>query len=150
MDTPNTFPLLLSSNAASMGSTDQDDPAVTRSDLTYLLALSQIVRRGRFNLLDEKRQTQRQIAGALLAAGIPFQREVRLSEGDIVDFVVGEGIAVEVKIKGAKKAIYRQLERYASHDCVHRIVLLSAQAISLPATIGGKPASCMSLSMGWL
>ena len=111
--------------------------------------ISSIVQRGRFDLSDEKR-TQTQLADALTAAGLPFAREHALSEGDVVDFLVAGILAVELKIKGSKKAIFRQLERYAGHDCVHAILLVSALAIPLPATIKGKPAATASLAFGWL
>jgi hypothetical protein len=108
-----------------------------------------VIRRGRFDLMDEKR-TQEQIGDVLTAAAIPYQRECHLSSADIVDFLVAETLAVEVKIKGTKRAIYRQLERYAGHDCVHAILLLTANSMPLPLTIAGKPAAVASLSIGWL
>ena len=43
---------------------------------------------------------------------------MRLTDADIVDFMVG-GIAIEIKLRGAKKKdVYRQLCRYARHDRV--------------------------------
>ena len=74
---------------------------------------------------------------------------MRLSDADIVDFMVGS-IAVEVKIKGAKAEIYRQLERYAAHDNVTAILLVSSRSMHLPALINGKPTLVASLSRGWM
>jgi hypothetical protein len=107
-----------------------------------------IIERHRLPLTDEK-VTQAAIANALELAGVLFEREVRLSDEDIVDFMIGP-VAVEVKIKGAKAAIYRQLERYAQHDCVTAILLVSSRSMHLPALINGKPTLVASLSRGWM
>lgn len=78
------------------------------------------------------------------------EREVRLSPRDRIDFVVDDHIGIEVKIKGSKRDIYRQLERYAGFAQLHRLILVSSVAIGLPATIGGKPVTLISLGSAWL
>lgn len=107
-----------------------------------------LARRLRLPLHDEK-ATQIALARYFEDAGIPAAREVGLGDGDIVDFLTN-GIAVELKIKGSPKAIYRQLERYARHECVREIVLLTSRSMTLPPRIGAKPAHVASLSVGWL
>lgn len=109
----------------------------------------------RIGLSNETGIAQREIAEALAAGGFSFEREVRLGPGDIVDFLVpageGGGIALEVKLKGhQKRAIFRQLERYAAHQPVAGIVLASNIAMGLPEAIGGKPCWFVSLGRGWL
>lgn len=95
--------------------------------------------------------TQADIEVALVAAfGDQVKREYRLAAGDIPDFMIG-GVVVEVKIKGAvKRSVFRQLERYAEHDCVTAIVLASSLAMGLPAFICDTPAYFVSLGRGWL
>lgn len=110
--------------------------------------IKDLIERHRVPLTDEK-VTQAAIANALELAGVTFEREVRLSDADIVDFMAGS-IAIEVKIKGAKAAIYRQLERYAEHDCVSSILLVSSRSMHLPTLINGKPTLVASLSRGWM
>lgn len=56
------------------------------------------------------------------------------------------GVVVEVKLKGSPTAIYRQLERYAKHECVTAILLVTARSMTLPVQIFGKPAAVSSLS----
>ncbi|TXI03120.1 MAG: hypothetical protein E6Q76_14335 [Rhizobium sp.] len=102
----------------------------------------------RLPLHDEK-LTQSEFAHALDAAGFGFEREVPLSKRDCVDFMLG-GLAVELKIKGRASAIRRQLDRYATHDRVKAVCLLTARAVLLPDQINGKPAYLVSLSQGWL
>ena len=108
-----------------------------------------VLTRNRLPLADEK-ALQAAMAAAFDRAGLPYAREVRLSDDDIVDFMVAERAAVEVKIKGARRSIYRQCERYCAHDRVSELVLATNVPMSLPATIGGKPASVALLGLGWL
>ena len=92
---------------------------------------------------------QKQIADALTKAGIPFEREYRLSARDRVDFF-SEGAAIEIKIKGQAKAIYKQCERYAKHDCVESIILITNKSMGLPSEINKKPAYMFRLGRSWL
>lgn len=103
----------------------------------------------RVGLATEK-QAQADIETALRERwGGAVRREERLSEKDRPDFMI-ETVAVEVKLKGAKMDIYRQLERYSAHDAVQSIILVTNQAMGLPAEIGGKPALYVSLGKAWL
>jgi len=121
--------------------------AEERADSTAVVSA---IRAARCDLSDEKR-TQADIRDALTAAGIPFEREFRLGAGDIVDFLAYGSIAVEVKLKGAaKRSIFKQLKRYAAHDAVRAVVLVTNLSMGLPAEIAGKPAYYVSLGRAWL
>lgn len=100
-------------------------------------------------LVDEKR-LQAEIEDAFTAAGLGFQREVRLSAGDVIDFLVEGGIGAEVKIKGGKRDIYHQMQRYSYHDRITSLILISNVPMGLPPEIGGKPAYFHSLAAAWL
>ena len=102
----------------------------------------------RLPLSDEIRLHQH-MADAFDSAGIGYQREVRLSPRDRVDFLVGT-VGIEVKIKGGKRDIFRQLERYAEHDGVGALLLVSNVPMGLPPTINGKPVTYFSLARAWL
>ena len=65
---------------------------------------------------------QDQIERALRGWGVTYQREVELAPGDRIDFMVGT-VGIEVKIKGTRAQIIRQLARYIRDDRVHEIVL---------------------------
>jgi hypothetical protein len=93
------------------------------TDAETLAAVLDAVRAYRFNHDDEK-ELQAGIAAAFTARGIEYAREVRLSTRDVPDFMVG-AIAVEVKIAGSAAAVTRQLDRYAGHDRVRAVVLLT-------------------------
>lgn len=60
------------------------------------------------------------------------------------------GIVIEVKLKGSKLQIFRQLERYALQPDCRQIVLVTAIHMGLPPDIQGKPAYLHSLSRAWL
>ena len=69
------------------------------------------------------------------------RREVQLSKFDRVDFLV-DGVAVELKVKCPANEILRQLSRYAQHDEVRELLLLSvtrAPLLKLPQKLNGKP-----------
>ncbi|MFC0407935.1 hypothetical protein [Roseomonas elaeocarpi] len=121
----------------------------TASHILDAARIAEVIGGSRIDLSNEK-AAQAQIAEALTAAGISHEREVRLAPGDIPDFLAG-GVAIEVKLRGNRKVeIYRQLERYCAHERVESILLVSNLAMSLPDTIGGKPARFVSLGRAWL
>jgi len=99
--------------------------------------------------LSDEKQLQAAISDVLEAASLDFEREVHLGPRDIVDFMV-EGVAIEVKIKGGRRDIYRQLERYCGYDAVTAIVLATNVPMGLPSLICGKPTSIAALGRGWL
>lgn len=74
-----------------------------------------------------------------------LQREASLSPQDRPDFMVMVGdtaVAVEVKVKGSRNAVLRQLGRYAAHDEVDAVMLASGRrvlAAAMPHSIHGKP-----------
>ena len=112
--------------------------------------LVRLIQSGRCDLSTEKR-LQADIEDLLTKASIEFTREARLSDQDIPDFLVRGGVAIECKMRGAKKMdIYRQLCRYAEHESVTAIILASNIAMGLPSHLNGKPLVQASLSRGWL
>jgi hypothetical protein len=122
---------------------------ISRTQIVHLLTSH------RLPLADEK-ALQVEIAAILACAGMAFQREFRLDRGDIVDFMVGElapieaGIAIEVKVKGGRRDIFKQLERYCGHKAVREIVLVTNVPMALPVEINGKPTAIAQLGRGWL
>lgn len=103
----------------------------------------------RFPLTDEK-FLQARIEETFIAEGVAFEREVRLSSKDIIDFIVEGGVGIEVKIKGGKRAIYDQVVRYCAHERIGSVVLLTSVAMGFPPEIGGKSCYVASLGRGWL
>lgn len=107
------------------------------------------LRRARFRIGTEA-ALQASIADALDDAGAAFAAEVRLAPGERIDFMVEPGIGIEAKVKCDKRAIYRQLERYAGREQVKALILVTGTAMGLPREIGGKPLFYVSIGRGWL
>jgi len=101
-------------------------------------------------VLSNEKDVQEKISELLERHGVRHKREVRLAPGDIVDFMIEGGTAVEVKLNVPKRAAYRQCERYCKHEGVNALVLVSATAMGFPSEINGKPCWVASLGMGWL
>lgn len=83
---------------------------------------------------------------AFESADIPFKREYKLNEQDIVDFLIDDQLAIEVKIKGRPMDIFRQCERYCKHENVKAIILASSRHMGLPEEINGKPSYFFNLN----
>lgn len=116
----------------------------------------------RFPLEDEK-QTQAAIAKVLDDSFDHWSREVRIA-GGVIDFVVGfyeptpphlrsvrlVSVGIEVKLKGSPRNIARQVKGYAAERDLAGLVLVTAKAMTLPVTIGGKPVAVLDLGRAWL
>jgi len=114
-----------------------------------IFTLVNLLRNAKIDLSNEKR-AQADVEQILTGAGIAFEREVRLTESDIVDFMV-ESIGIELKLRGArKKEVYRQLCRYALHPRVESLLLASNLSMGLPPQIEGKDAYFVKLGEAWL
>jgi hypothetical protein len=85
------------------------------------------------------------IADAL--APLPVEREVRLSPRDRVDHLLPGGVVIEVKVAGPADRVLAQLTRYAAHDRVTGLVLVTTRARhqDLPADLNGKPVEIVYL-----
>lgn len=118
-------------------------------DLETVKKLVTLIQSARLDLSDEK-LAQAGMESVLIAAGIPYEREVRLSRADIVDFLIA-GVALEFKLRSStKKAIYKQLCRYAKHDRVTSLLLATSTSMGLPPQIEGKDAYLVKLAEAWL
>jgi len=108
------------------------------------------LRSHRFPLVIEK-ETQKAIEEKFSDNGIVFNREHRLDAQNIPDFFINEyGIAIEVKIKGNAKKIYKQCERYCSFDEVKGLIIVTNRSMGFPSEINGKPCYLVNLGKAWL
>lgn len=95
---------------------------------------------------------QREIAGILTAGGVAFEREVRLTKADRIDFLVDGNVGLEVKVAGSRADVIRQLFRYAeSHRLTHLVLASTRWAhAAMPPAMLGKPVSVLPLYRGTL
>lgn len=96
-----------------------------------------------------EKEVQGDMENAFLFHDLKHEREYRLDNKNIVDFFV-DGIAIEVKIKGSKKDIYRQCERYCQFDEVKSLILVTSKSMGFPEEINGKSCYYFSLGMNLL
>lgn len=99
--------------------------------------------------LSEETKTQAAIAESFDRAGIIYEREDRLSPVDRIDFTIGS-IGLEVKIKGSKRNIYNQVERYAQCDRIKELILVTNVPTGFPPEINGKPVYLLNLARAWM
>lgn len=95
---------------------------------------------------------QNAIAVTLADHGVRFGREVRLTPEDIVDFLVEDRVALEVKIDGSLSEVTRQLHRYAQSVRVNEILLVTTRAHhkAMPSAFSGTPIRVLHLVGGAL
>lgn len=106
--------------------------------------VARLIRSGRYRLGHEA-LLQVDVEDLLRSNRVPYAREHVLGPGERVDFLVAGYIAVELKIKAQRRLIYRQMQRYALHDRVTSLILVTAAAIGMPPAIEGKPVFVVSL-----
>jgi hypothetical protein len=119
--------------------------------MTTTADIINILKNKRFLLHDEK-ALQREIAASLIASLSPgeVQREFILAPGSIIDFLVEPGIGIEVKIKGAKRQIYRQCIRYCEFEAIKSLILITNLSMGFPEQINGKDCFIIKLGPAWL
>lgn len=99
--------------------------------------------------LEKEKETQAAIEKKFTEAGIVFNREHKLDPINIPDFFI-DGTAIEVKIKGSAKQIYRQCERYCKFDEVKNLILVTNRSMGFPKELNGKPCYFINLGKAWL
>lgn len=108
---------------------------------------------------DDEAGLQRGLAEVFRRYGFDFDDEVRLSDSDRVDFLVGErdtawgegpGVAVEVKVDGTMMAAARQVQRYMHSERVAGVLLVTTKGahLGMPHELGGKPVRVLHYSRG--
>lgn len=116
-----------------------------------MIAIEELIRilsKYRLSTTDEK-ETQHQMETKLCENNIRFDREYKLNDTSIIDFFL-EGIAVEVKIKGSARSIYRQLDRYSRFAEVKTILLVTNKSMGFPPQLNNKPCYVLNLGKAWL
>lgn len=119
------------------------DPRVTARRIVAICQRSQIG-------VSTEGEAHYWLADALRRDGLQAETEVRLTTRDRIDIMVGN-VAVEVKVQGSRREIWRQLQRYADLPDIHAIVI--ATATPWPPgvdSVGRKPLFHASLVTGWL
>lgn len=124
---------------------------VEESSLQLINEIEGVLRTRRFSLEDEISLHQEIDSILALYTKWQVQREYWLDNGSKIDFLIDNKIGIEVKIKGNKKAIYRQCLRYLHTDSpLQGLILLSNQSLGFPSHINSKPCRVIKLGLAWL
>lgn len=107
-----------------------------------------LLKRFQFNPENEKK-LQVQMATVFKNNNVAFRREYYLNDDNHIDFLIGD-IGIEVKIKGSKNEIYKQLERYCKFEEVNTIILVTTMSMGMLKEISGKPVRYINLNRAWL
>lgn len=118
---------------------DTSPPPASTSPRARLQHLAEVLGRHRFRFTSEL-QLQDAIARAFASERVVALREQALTLQDRPDFLVGD-LAVEVKVGGSLSDALRQLHRYAQHEDVAGLLLVTSrlQHTDVPETMTGKP-----------
>jgi hypothetical protein len=110
--------------------------------------------------IEDEKKTQEKVEKALSENKVLFYREYRLDEKNTPDFLVVDkwtgipvrtkGVAIELKIKGSRREIYRQCERYCAFDQVKELLLITNRSMGFPKEINGKPCYLLNIGKAWL
>lgn len=125
------------------------DDEMQREMLAIIGALS----RARFRYANEI-ELHDGITALIKSLGIPIgaeHREVRLSDRDRIDFLLASAIGIEVKVNGSPGDVWRQLARYAEHDRVRSLLLITTRLKHVrgaPTELGGKQVGMAVLRGG--
>lgn len=110
------------------------------------LAIITALQSYRYNFSDEK-EFQDGIERALQAAFIPHERECLLGENGIIDFRCENGVGIEVKIKGSKSDVRRQIARYVQDSRISSVIIATTRHahLSIHMEINAKPVRSVFL-----
>jgi hypothetical protein len=111
--------------------------------------IATIIAGAKVNLTSEG-TAHRSILDALARADIEHKSEARLSDAERIDVLCGS-VGVEIKVGHPRRAIWKQLQRYAALEQIDALVLATGTA--WPASIkdvDGVPLVVANLSRGWL
>lgn len=111
----------------------------------HLSQIAGVLRQYTYNFADER--TLQDGLEQVISAHWEYRREYELSTTDRPDFWLPEfGIAVEVKIGGPTSSVLRQLYRYAGHEQVQGILLVSScMRHQVPDSMNAKPVLKLQL-----
>jgi hypothetical protein len=115
--------------------------------IQWIEHLSKTLSKYRFNFSNEK-DLQDGMRKVFDTMGEEFVYEHRLSDEDIVDFYFpGKKVGVEAKIDHSLSDLTRQLFRYAQHESILGILVVTSKArlANLPEEMNRKPIRCHSL-----
>lgn len=106
----------------------------------------------RVPIVSDEYQLQSEIANCLTASDIPFSKEFRAAPRVRFDFLIPDGIVIEVKRGPAKPnqtQLSNQIARYAELDMTKAFIVVVDRNVQLSTEFNGKPCVVLGLNKLW-
>lgn len=147
IETPAESVAIVDSNLRAKGSVGLSfDRAPSNNQTTLVGRVLEVLAARPFTYRHET-DLQVAISERLDDAEIGHRREARLGARERIDLLTDDGVGIEVKVAGSWTSVVRQLLRYADHDQVKALVLVTTQAShgQVPAELGEISVAVHSL-----
>lgn len=109
-----------------------------------------MLRNLRLHVIKEEIHIHNEIKSLLEKNHVDFTYEKKLGKGNRIDFLLDNGIGIEVKKgKPNRTQVMKQLDRYSSFDSINETILVIERSIDLPNEINGKRCSVIALNKLW-
>ena len=100
--------------------------------------------------LNSEKELQDEIEKEFIKNRVIYDREYRLDNKNIIDFIVNKDIGIEVKIKASAKSIYRQCERYCGFNTINKLIVITNRSLGFPEEINKKACYIINIGQNWL
>lgn len=98
----------------------------------------------------EEYEIQDEISKLLKDHNIMFTKEYKLGPRNRIDFLLPDGIGIEVKKGKPNRArTVAQLERYTEFQQIKSIILVIERSMDIPKAINNKPCFSIGLNKQW-
>lgn len=117
--------------------------------LDHIAALAALIASKTYRHSSEA-ELQEGIRAVLVAAGVPFVKELRLTPRSRLDFFAHDAIAIEVKLGRSLAALTTQVHRYTADARVQGVLVVATRLRlqNLPESFHGKPVRVCALLSG--
>lgn len=113
---------------------------------TSSATIANLLSRYKFNYHNEI-QLQDGIEKIFLLHKMPYKRELHISRKERPDFLLSDGIAIEVKVQGSRSQFLRQASRYLLDPKITELILVGTPhwMHSIPNELHNKPIHTVRL-----
>lgn len=109
-----------------------------------------VLKKLRINGIYEEYEIQADISKILKEHGIRFIKEYKLGPRNRIDFLLDNGIGIEVKKgKPNRSNVIAQIQRYTKFNEIDCLILVIERSMDIPSEINSKPCFSIGLNKQW-
>ncbi len=108
--------------------------------------LIKLLKRQKFMQLRNEKALQREVSMYLHSKDVDHRREVIVGKNIFDLYFEDTKTVIEVKIKGSKRDLYLQCERYSLLPECETIIIMTTFAMGFPETLNNKPCYLINFS----